>query len=97
MADCRIRYITKSAWGNTHEHITHVGDTNWKLTREQAIASIEAKQNTFYVLDSRTGKRANVGVVYPTNGKAYLRTHADGYWNDNLLALPGFPVSSLYP
>ncbi|WP_375166828.1 DUF3892 domain-containing protein [Bradyrhizobium sp. CCGB20] len=33
------------------------------------------------------GKRAEVGVVDGSNGK-YVRTHADGYYNDNLLALP---------
>ena len=32
------------------------------------------------------GKRANVGVVNGPNGK-YVRTYADGVWNDNLLAL----------
>lgn len=54
---------------------------------EQVIASIEARNNTFYVLDSKTGKRSEVGVVYPEGRAPYLRTHADGYWNDNLLAL----------
>nr|WP_314464360.1 DUF3892 domain-containing protein [uncultured Novosphingobium sp.] len=33
------------------------------------------------------GNRANIGVVNGQNGK-YLRTYADGKWNDNLLALP---------
>ena len=31
--------------------------------------------------------RANVGVVNGPSGK-YVRTYADGKWNDNLLALP---------
>jgi hypothetical protein len=40
------------------------------------------------VIDTRTQKRAEVGVVRPTDGRApFLRTHADGYWNDNLLSL----------
>jgi hypothetical protein len=32
------------------------------------------------------GAPANVAVVNGPNGQ-YLRTHADGAWNDNLLAL----------
>lgn len=58
------------------------------------IASIEDKTNTFFVLDSKTGKRSEVGVVYPNGRAPYLRTHADGYWNDNLLALGQCPLAS---
>ena len=89
MADCQITCITKSNPQGTHEHITHVGNQTttqpWKWTREAVIASIEAKTNTFYV--STNGKRADVGVVKPIGGAPYLRTHADGFWNDNLLSL----------
>lgn len=84
MADCRIRCINKT--GHAHEHITHVGGDGWKWTREQVVASIEAKTNTFFVIDPNTGKRADVGVVHPKYGSPYLRTYADGVWNDNLLA-----------
>jgi hypothetical protein len=35
-------------------------------------------------------KRAEIGVVDGQNGK-YVRTYADGYYNDNLLALPECP------
>ncbi|MCL1029344.1 DUF3892 domain-containing protein [Serratia silvae] len=31
-----------------------------------------------------------IGVVTPTNGPKYLRTYADGKWNNNLLSLPLF-------
>jgi hypothetical protein len=42
----------------------------------------------FYLLDAQ-GHRSEVGVVDPGSGRdRYVRTHADGYWNDNLLALP---------
>jgi hypothetical protein len=85
MADCRITCINKSR--PLHEHITHVGGANWKWRKEDVIASIEAKTNSFYVVDPQTGKRADVGVIRPTYGAPYLRTHADGYWNDNLLSL----------
>jgi hypothetical protein len=34
--------------------------------------------------------RAAVGVVRPSRRDPFLRTHADGSWSDNLLALPLF-------
>jgi hypothetical protein len=44
------------------------------------------------VVDPKTKKRANVAVVRPTDGRApFLRTHADGTWNDNLLSLKQCP------
>jgi hypothetical protein len=93
MADVQITCITKSQLNGTHEHITHVGNpaTPWKWTTAQVVGSIDAKTNTFFVKDSRTGKRADVGVVRPSGRAAYLRTHADGEWNDNLLAQPQCP------
>lgn len=89
MADAQITCINNPING-THEHITHVGNPlgGWKWTVEEVIKSIDAETNVFYVLDSKTGKRANVGVVRPTNHAPYIRTYADGYWNDNLLSLP---------
>ena len=88
MADVRITCITKSQANGKHEHITHVGNPSapWKWTTAQVVESIDAKTNTFYVIDTRTGKRAEVGVVRTPGRAAYLRTHADGEWNDNLLA-----------
>ncbi|QDG65292.1 DUF3892 domain-containing protein [Pseudarthrobacter sp. NIBRBAC000502772] len=35
-------------------------------------------------------KAAAVAVVKPQGGTPYLRTHADGMWNNNLLSLPRF-------
>ncbi|MBS1686264.1 MAG: DUF3892 domain-containing protein [Bacteroidetes bacterium] len=90
MADARITHIRKPNRMSNHEHITHVGNLSqsWIWTREAVIQSIDAGTNTFYVLDAATNKRSEVGVVRPTHGSPYLRTHADGYWNDNLLSLP---------
>jgi hypothetical protein len=91
MADCKITHIRKPDRFNSHEHITHVGNlaANWIWTREAVILSIEAKTNTFYVYDEKDKKRSEVGVVNPNDGRLpFLRTHADGYWNDNLLSLP---------
>jgi hypothetical protein len=73
---------------NTHESITHLSGATWKWTRQQVIDSMEAGTNTF--ITRVNGKRADVGVVNGPNGK-YVRTHADGFYNDNLLALPEYP------
>lgn len=85
MPDVQVRCVNKTPRNNTHEGITHLGGSNWKWTRQQVIASIESMADTFFTLVN--GKRADVGVVNGPHGK-YLRTHADGVWNDNLLALP---------
>jgi uncharacterized protein DUF3892 len=55
------------------------------------IQSIDAKTNAFHVIDAN-GHRSDVGVVDPGNVRAhYVRTYADGEWNNNLLALPECP------
>ena len=94
MVDIQVTCITKPHPQSPHEHITHVGNPagNWKWTREQVIASIDVKSNTFFVIDPRNGKRANIGVVRPAGHAPYLRTHADGDWNDNLLSLNQCPL-----
>lgn len=85
MADVQVTCINKQPRNDTHEGITHLGGSTWKWTRQQVITSIEQGTNTFYTMVNN--KRADVGVVDVSNGK-YVRTHADGYYNDNLLALP---------
>ena len=87
MADVQVQCINKQPRNSTHEGITHLGGEaggGWKWTREQVIQSINNKTNTFYTFEA--GKRADVAVVNGPNGP-YVRTHADGQWNDNLLAL----------
>jgi Protein of unknown function (DUF3892) len=93
MADVKVTCITKPNPQSLHEHITHLGNpmNGWKWTREQVIASIEAKSNTFYVVDPKSGKRSEIGIVRPTGRLPYLRTHADGEWNNNLLSLNQCP------
>lgn len=79
MADVRVTCINKPNRMSPHEHITHLGGPTWKWTREQVIQSIEARTNTFYVTDPSTGKRSDVGVVRPTDGRsAFVETYADG-------------------
>lgn len=89
MADVRVTCITKPHPLSPHEHITHLGNARagWKWTRDEVIASIDAGTNTFYVEDPVSGKRSDVAVVRPAGRAPYLRTHADGLWNDNLLSL----------
>jgi len=88
VADAQIKCITKSDPNGGHEHIVAVGGNDWYWTKEQVIESIDAKTNTFHVRDPRTGKVAYVGVVRVSGHAAYIRTHADGIWTDNLLSLP---------
>jgi hypothetical protein len=94
MAEVQVTCITKPHPQSTHEHITHVGNpkAGWKWTRERVIESIDSKANNFFVLDPKSGKRADIGVVRATGHAPYLRTYADGYWNDNLLSLDQCPL-----
>lgn len=94
MARYKIICITKPNAQSRHEHITHVGGTadadgsRWKDTRENVASFINAKAHTFYT--SVGGNTAEVGV-HPGPTGQYLRTYADGKWNDNLLSLPQCP------
>jgi hypothetical protein len=89
MGDFQVTCITKPNPQSSHEHITAIGGTGgggWKLLAADAIRRIENKTDSFYTLVG--GKRAVVAVVKEQNGREYLRTHADGQWNNNLLSLP---------
>ena len=85
MADVQVTCINKQPRQNPHEGITHLGGQGWRWTRQEVVASINQQTNTFFTLVG--GRRANIAVINGPNGP-YLRTHADGAWNDNLLALP---------
>lgn len=84
MADVQVTCINKQPRNDTHEGITHLGGATWKWTRQQVIDSIKTKTNSFYTLVGNN--RADVGVIKGPHGE-YVRTYADGVWNDNLLAL----------
>lgn len=88
MKEYEVNCVNKLNRGSQHEHITHIGHTvnKWRLTREAAIARIESKSEAFYTVDRLSGKRAYIGVVREAGKAPYLRTYADGKWNDNLLA-----------
>jgi len=90
MKEFEVTCVNKPDRMNTHEHITHIGNTagNWRIDREQAIRRIDSKQEAFYTTDRTTGNKVYIGVVRGDGMKApYLRTYADGKWKDNLLAL----------
>jgi hypothetical protein len=84
MADLQVKCINKLPRNDTHEGITHLGGDGFKYTRAQVIQMIESGINKFHTLVR--GNRATVLVVNGAHGK-YVRTYADGKWNDNLLAL----------
>jgi hypothetical protein len=91
MAQYQVTAIRKPNIFSSHEHITHIGNpqAGWIMTREEAIRQIDGNLNSFYVVDPRNLHRiAWVGVVRERGKLSYLRTHADGVWNDNLLSLP---------
>jgi hypothetical protein len=89
MPEFQVTCITKPDRMSRHEHITHIGnlDNHWRMTREEAIRRIDAKQENFYTVERISGRKMYIGVVRETGKYPYLRTHADGKWNDNLLAL----------
>jgi hypothetical protein len=76
MADVQITCITKNPRDNTHEGITHLGNSKGKWSRADVIAWIESGQNTFFTLANNV--RADIAVVNGANGK----------YTDNLLWLP---------
>lgn len=84
MSDLQVTCITKPNRTSQHEHITHLGGTFGHWQRDIVIQAIETKTHTFYTYVN--GNRGDVGVVNGATGK-YLRTYADGKWNDNLLSL----------
>ena len=90
MTERHVTCINKPHHQSPHEHITHIGNLTekWRVTREKAIQLIDSNTAQFYTVDRNTGKRSYVGVVRETGKAPYLRTHADGVWNDNLLAQP---------
>lgn len=89
MKEFEVTCIRKPNRSSPHEHITHIGnhEQNWTLTREAAIQRIDSNTEAFYTVDAYSGKRAYIGVVRESGEAPFLRTHADGKWNDNLLAL----------
>lgn len=97
MADRMITMIVKPHLHNSHERITHVGNplAGWLTTLEQAIDQIEGGAETFYVLDSKTGRRADVYVRKPYGRAPFLQSYMNGDWSNHLLRLPQGRASGL--
>jgi hypothetical protein len=76
--------------GQDHDRITHywVPAFNRWVPVAEAVQMVKSKACNFFVL-SRFGNKAYAGVVEPADKAPYLRTHADGKWDDNLKSLPG--------
>lgn len=91
MADVQVTCVNKQPRQDPYHGITHLGGGSWRWTRQQVIDSINAGINTFYTL--KDGQHSEVAVVDGPNGQ-YLRTRANGKWNDNLLALNECPLAA---
>jgi hypothetical protein len=80
------------AGGTRHEHITHIFGSFGMKARFDGVSDIFNNVNTFYTQTTALGGQTPVGRVAANQAvlsqNDYLRTHADGRWSDNLLALP---------
>ena len=72
----------------------HIVAVQWRAngsvgqhSRDQMVTAIESG-HTAYVQGSAS--QSEVGVFKSSNGVKYLRTYANGHWDDNLLSLPTF-------
>jgi hypothetical protein len=78
--------------GTGHEHIAEVAWTNpasgdtGQSSRAAMVDFLRTPGNRAYVSDGQ--RTVEVGVVEAST--PYIRTHADGVWTDNLLALPTY-------
>lgn len=76
-----------------HHAIESVGWTNEQdggtgsSTRIEMYDWIKNRGGAAYVRDNQ-GSSVAVGTAESSTGTKFIRTHADGKWNNNLLALP---------
>lgn len=89
----RITHIRLAGAPKLHESITHY---RWENSADGKTGSSDKATMVAWVGDGNSAhvgsgaNRATVGVVRPDNGQPYLRTYADGKWNNNLLSLPEY-------
>jgi hypothetical protein len=81
----QVTCVVKPNRESSEEAIIEIGGPGLTITVPDAVRNIENGEWTFYTLVG--GKRAVVGVRTSASGRKFLQTHADGYWNNNLLAL----------
>jgi Protein of unknown function (DUF3892) len=90
----RITHVRLSGTEPLNENITHykwVSDANANTgenTKAAMVEWIDMKKGHAYV--GVGSNKAAVGVVKSPGLLPYLRTYADGAWNNNLLSLPRF-------
>ena len=82
----QILCINKTDRQNAHERISRIGGknydgSNWRLTLDSAIASIEKGEYEFYV--SVNGNSVNVIIAKSALGNKYLKTVNDGEHPNN--------------
>jgi hypothetical protein len=89
----RITHIRISG-SAMHENISHVhwiqdgNASTGTMSKAEMVNWIDVKGGHAYVASGAS--KATVAVVKPQATAPYLRTHADGTWNNNLLSLPRF-------
>jgi hypothetical protein len=77
--------------GDEHEHIAEVQWENleWGNHGESSVDALmrwlEESENVAMV-----GHSAQVGIVHAPTGSSWLQATADGFWTDELLALPRY-------
>nr|WP_142060458.1 DUF3892 domain-containing protein [Pseudarthrobacter sp. B4EP4b] len=89
----RVTHVRLSGF-DSHENITHFQwieeetcKTGWN-NKASMVEWMDVQGGRAYVGSSNA--RAEVGVIKPEGRAPYLRTYADGDWNNNLLSLPRF-------
>jgi excisionase family DNA binding protein len=85
--DILVTCASKQALQNPHTGVTHLGDATHSWTRDEVITAIEDGSRTFYTLVD--GKRSDV-AIYDGPYSRYIRTRADGHWDDSLLGLADY-------
>lgn len=78
--------------GNGHEHIAQV---RWRNPETQATGASSRSEMVEFIRDKKGAVRVQDGTGWVAVGvvnaqPSYIRTHADGRWTDNLLALPRY-------
>lgn len=98
MHEFKVDCVCFAKTGRNHEHLTHIGNIagKWRFTVEDAITQIQMKTSGFYTLEKSTGLRMPIGIVRVKDKPPYLRTYADGQWNDNLLLQPDCGACQTY-
>ena len=80
-----VTFVVKRPADPAHEGVTHLGGVGWRRSRLEIIESIHMGTAAYFARIN--GRRMDIGIVYAPRG-LFLRTFADGAWNDGLMALP---------